>query len=276
MNLFLASKWVGARMKVVLATGAVMLLAAPAFADSILDTGFESPDYTAGLALNGQNGWTTWHSGSGGTATVESSVGTSSSQGVEVSRAANDDAYWYIQSGYPSGHPSSPDRYIDISWDMKVSQADTEADMYGPFFGVVGCQTDSTTNKWFGGFGVDAADGSLMYTGGTNGALVLQGDMVGFDEWHNYKIRLDFQTGKYSLYLDNAGVLTNALSVNSGLTCFTDADIMATASDGGGSDATGMAYYDNFLVQEVPEPSALILCLVGLVTLLLGVAWRRR
>jgi hypothetical protein len=268
-----------ARIRLALAVGMVVFLAAPSFAGpiSIVDTGFENPPYVAGAALGGHGGWV--KSASGSTATVKSSVGTLGSQGVEVSRAANDDAYWYIPSAtYPSGYPSPLYRYIDVRWDMKVSLATTQSTMYGPFFGVVAQEDDRLNIKWFGGFGVDGATGELLYTGGASGALTTVGGTsgtVGFDEWHNYKLRLDFQTDTYSLFKDDVNLLAGLPFVDSGLTCFTDADIMASAADFNGPAATGRAFYDNFSVSQVPEPSTVALCLTAVVTLALVAARRR-
>jgi len=275
MNDLLGRRQVAAKMVAVFAL--VVLTAAPSFALSILSANFDSPTYVVG-PLEGQASWQ--KAASSSTATVQSGVGMSGTQGVEVSRAAADDAYWWVPSAtYPSGYGTPPNRYIDISWDMRVLQADTSNSMYGPFFGVVASQDDRSSTKWFGALGVDGATGELMYTGGAGGALVTVGGSSGtvnFGDWHNYMIRLDVQTSTYSLYKDNVGVLAGLPWVDSGLNSFTDADIMATASDGNGANATGKAYIDNFSVSQVPEPSTVALGLAALLSLGFAAACRRR
>jgi hypothetical protein len=154
------------------------------------------------------------------------------------------------------------------------------AGTYGPFFGVEAYQ-DTDTNpgakaKLFGSLGVDAKTGDVLYQTTGQGSLTETGRTVTFGAWNDFLIRLDFADMKYTTYLNGAALVTEAF-VDSGLTTFTDADISALAAmDGAISQgATGTAYYDNFRVQEVPEPSTIVLCLTALAALA-GFAWRRR
>ena len=258
-------------VRLALAVGVVLFLAAPSFAtviDIVDSKGFENPPYSLGN-LVGQQGWLT--TGVSSTANVQTAVKQAGDQAVAVTRAANEDCRWAVPSfGYPS------QQYVDINWDMRVSQRTGGG--YGPFFGVEAYQSDAIFGL-LGSLGVDATTGDVLYQAQDTGYLVETGTTVSYDVWNHYRILLDYGADQYSVYLNGTPLATTGFVDRAlGLDYFTDADISALAAGGDSESqaATGTAYYDNFLVQEVPEPSTLALCLAALAALLLGVAWRRR
>jgi len=242
-------------------TAAVALCAVTAEAASIVDSqGFENPPYSLGN-LTGQNSWVL--SGPGvGSATVQNTVVMlPGAQAVKVDRGANSDDRWYVPVvGYPTG------QYIAIDWDMNVTQT-VSAATYGPLFGVEAYDYSATgPNGVLGTLGVDAFTGDVLYQRADNGSLDATGTTVTFGQWDHYKMLLDFGTDVYTVYLNGTPLLSEVFVdsyTGNDLDDFTDADISALAAFSGVADlaAVGTAYYDNFTV--TPEPSSLVLMLLG-------------
>jgi len=263
--------------RVLLASGVIFVSVTASFAGMIENSqGFEAPAYSLG-ALQGSNGWV--QIGSGGTATVESTEKFSGSQAVQVNRAANSDARWLVPV---SGYPELPNKIIQISWDMKVLQnPSSAAGAYGPFFGVEAYDgPKGSPALLFGSLGVDAKTLEVLYQEEVTGYLVPvpAGTKVNTD-WNHFSISLDFTSHQYSAYLNGSltPLVTTGFVDGSSLNSFTDADISALAAgyDPVSQAFTGTAYYDNFQVQQVPEPGSLAMCMVGFV-MVVGLAWRRR
>ncbi|MEI8374925.1 MAG: PEP-CTERM sorting domain-containing protein [Planctomycetota bacterium] len=261
--------------QIVLAAGVMFISVTASFAGMIENSqGFEAPAYSSG-ALQGSNSWV--QIGSGGTATVESTEKFSGSQDVQVNRAANSGARWLVPV---SGYPELPNKIIQISWDMKVLQnPSSAAGAYGPFFGVEAYDgPKGSPALLFGSLGVDAKTLDVLYQMEGTGDLTETGTKVGLD-WNHFLISLDFTSHQYSAYLNynSTPLVTTGFVDGSSLNSFTDADISALAAgyDPTSQAFTGTAYYDNFQVQQVPEPSSLAMCMVGFV-MVAGLAWRRR
>jgi hypothetical protein len=224
----------------------LIAMLAPTFAAStIIDTdGFESPSYSLG-ALQGQHSWVTggMHSS---TATVESTVAApSSSQAVQVDRGANSDDYWYIHElGFPT------QRFVTVDWDMRVSPANTGA--FGPFFGIRSFDDHGLASPGvLGSLGVDATTGDILFETATQFAET--GTLATFNEWHHFRLVLDFTLLNYQAFFDDTPLITTPFAgLARGVNDFTDADISAVAAGGDvvSQAATGTAYFDNFLVRD--------------------------
>jgi len=235
--------------QIVLAAGVMFVSVTASFAGMIVDSqGFEAPKYSSG-ALQGSNGWV--QIGSGGTATVESAEKFSGSQAVQVNRAANSDTRWLVPV---SGYPELPNKIIQISWDMKVSQNPSKAaGTYGPFFGVEAYDgPKGSPALLFGSLGVDAKTLDILYqVEGTGAFATVPGGKTVNTGWNHFSISLDFTSHQYSAYLNyNSTPLVTTGFVDGSLNSFTDADIsaLAAAGDSVSQAFTGTAYYDNFQV----------------------------
>lgn len=238
---------VGIRVAGVLALNCLVGWSATEVANAagmILDSGgFENP-YAIGL-LQGQFGWLTAGSGTS-TATVQNSIAQSGSQAVQVVRTANSDRRWAVPvSGFPT------QRFVAIDWDMRVSPP-SNLTAFGPFFGVDTYDAD-TGIYVLGSLGVDATTGDVLYQIQGTGDLTETGTFVTLNQWHHYRIVLDFGMDTYRGYVNGALVATTGfVDGNFGLNDFTDADIAAFAA---GEDPTSQglsstAVFDNFLVRD--------------------------
>jgi hypothetical protein len=214
-------------------------------ASTILSTGFESPFATG--ALQGQQGWVTAGSG-GSTATVQSSIVNSGSQAVQVVKAGapNTDRRWAVPvSGFPT------QRYVIVDWDMRVSQP-TNMTAFGPFFGVESYDADIAPYL-LGSLGVDATTGDVLYQSQDDGVLAESGTAVTFDQWHHFRIVLDFHTDSYRGFVNGALVSTTGfVDRGYGLDNFTDADIstFAAAADPTSQSLSASAVFDNFVIRD--------------------------
>jgi hypothetical protein len=239
----------------------IAALAAPAPAATVLDTeGFESPLFSTTFDgtghLEGQPASVPaeiWQKSGAGTsvATVQNSVALTGSQAVQLDRGPNSNDRW----GVPlSGLPTSSTSRIVISWNMRVEDAGGPAGSFGPYFGVEAYDASGGI-MLLGSFGVDATTGEVLYQATGTGFLTAPGPTVPFGVWNAFKIELDYATQTYSVYLNNAPVVTGIGFVDGALTAFTDADIMglSAAGDATSMGLTGTAYYDNFLITEECE-----------------------
>ncbi len=234
------------------ATLSLLPLTSPSFATTnIIDAdGFET-GFSPG-ALEGQSGWlrSTLPLGAGnvlGSAVVQNTVVESGSQAVQVDRGALTDERWAMPVG-GQGFPNN--RYILIDWDMNVTATGASSG-FGPFFGVDSYRAASGLVV-LGTLGVDATTGDVLYQRSDNQSLDVTGTTVNFGEWNHFQMLLDFEQDQYSMFVNDTFVLTDGF-VDGPASTFTDADIAAIAAGGDtvSRNATGTAYFDNFLVRDI-------------------------
>lgn len=271
---------------------ALMAASASAQSQTIIDSqGFEAPAFTTTFLGTGQlegqtpntfNGtWTRTKGIGASTADIQSTVKLSGNQAVAVNRFPNSDDRWGILVG---GYPG--ERYVCISWDMRVEQTVGPAGTFGPFFGMEAYDSDSAPIGLLGSLGVDASNGEVLFQTQDDGFLTPAGPTVAFGTWHNFMVELDYATHTYKYFMDMQFLgmegFVDQNNVPGGLNEFTDANISAIAAGGdpGSLGLAGTAFFDNFSVVEssipceiiVPEPAALTLALLGI----LGVRRTRR
>jgi hypothetical protein len=214
------------------------------------------------------------------TATVINTVAApgGGTQSVRVDRVANSDDRWAVPvSGWPS------ERYVCIDWDMRVEQTVLPDGSFGPFFGVEAYDDDASSLGLLASFGVDSANGEVLYQVEGSGFLAAPGPVVSFGTWNTFAIVLDYVDHDFELYLNGTMIplpvgtdgFVDHLNVVGGLDQFTDANIstFAAAGDPTSQAAAGTAYFDNFHVVQsatnpcIPEPAGLVLGAFGLVQL---------
>ena len=85
---------------------------------------------------------------------------------------------------------------------------------------------------------------------------------VPFQTWHNFELLLDYATDTYSIFYDGALQLSG-IGFSEGLgevDTFSDAPIatVAAAGDAISQAAIGSAFFDNYVITSIPEPSAVL------------------
>lgn len=248
----------------VAATAFALALGGSKLQAQIVDShGFETPFFTTTFSgtgiLEGQNSWIA-DNATASTAIVQSTIVKSGTQAVRVDKASNSNRRW---ADPVAGFPSIPDAIISISWDMRVEQTVSAA--FGPFFGV-----ESYDDAFvIGALGVDASTGDVLFYDAGTGFATETGSFATFGAWHSYRMELDYSTNDYRIYMDNVlidsiGFVDDALVIG-GIDGFSDADITAVTL--GTDTLTGTAYFDNFVVTQVPEPGGILLGALSMVML---------
>jgi hypothetical protein len=188
----------------------------------------------------------------------------SGTQSVRVDRTSGDNFWAPIFNVSPA--PSSPTDTIQVVWDMNVLPTTTNPSKFGPFFGI---DAYSSTGR-LGGAGIDATTGEFLFEDPTVGFSAVNVNPitgVGFQPgpgWHHYMLDFDYTTQTYSAFVDNVELVSNETFFDPGQTQFTDADIASLQDVPSGFDnPTGTAYFDNYVVSSVPEPTGLGLLLAG-------------
>jgi hypothetical protein len=206
-----------------------------------------------------------------GTANVVNTQAATGTQSVEVTRAANADDRWSREIGAQATNPG-PLPYdmfskVFIEWDMYITDPSPVMDQFGPVFGIEAYDA-SAAIELLGFLGVDSATQELLYQEQATGFFTTIDDGAGgsvtvdYDEWNHFEIFLDFAQQQYRVSLNGSPLHTEGF-VDGPLAAFTDADIAALAGAGNAESlaATGTAYFDNYIVYQIPEPAALILAM---------------
>jgi hypothetical protein len=249
-------------------------LVRPAPAAQVFDSnGFEAPRYIPG-DLAGQDTAGPWLKDAGtATALVQSTVKQSGAQAVQLNRpasAAGDTRFGVLKPLTPT----APLTTLRVNWDMNVTQANTPNVDFGPFFGVEGYDSFGTTPpKLIGSLGVDATTGEVLMQETGSGFFIPTGAVVPFGQWNHFTLEMNYVSRTYQAFVNGVASGTPEPFVDAGIVGFTDAPISTLAAqDGPGLLAPGTAYYDNYNIEIVPEPSTV--AIIGLASL--GLLRRRR
>jgi hypothetical protein len=131
---------------------------------------------------------------------------------------------------------------------------------FGPFIGVEAYDAFDNvppTIRRAGAAGIDALTGEILYLDRDDGLQPV--GTVAFDVWHHFQIHLDYDTDTYDVTVNNVEVVSNEPFEDDGIDDFTDAPLAALAAFGDAASlaASGTGYFDNYLIQIVPEPGSL-------------------
>jgi hypothetical protein len=197
------------------------------------------------------------------TGTVQTAVVQSGVKAVQLTRAAavNGDVRFGVVK--PLANVVTP---IAIDWDMNVTQSNLPPTSFGPFFGVEGYDALDNPPLLAGSLGVDATTGEVLYQQTTTGFfLAVPNFTVAFGQWNHYRLLLDYGTGHYSIFVNGSLKATEPF-VDPNVFDFTDAPLagLAAAGDPVSLAAGGSAYYDNYVISQVPEPTLALGAVVGL------------
>ncbi|WP_146584636.1 hypothetical protein [Posidoniimonas polymericola] len=171
-------------------------------------------------------------------------------QAVEVTRTPFDDTHWLVAR---EDYETPVNGVIVVEWDMKVENS-VSTGGNGPFLGVRAFEGFSATNYPFtiGSLGVDALTREILYQSNPNGYFeAVEGIQVD-NQWHQFRMALDYDHDLYQLSYDGQPILTEPFvdSSNGTIDSLTDVDIaaIATGDDAASQAAEGVAYFDNFVV----------------------------
>jgi hypothetical protein len=186
------------------------------------------------------------------------------SQDIKVSRISADTRWAPVFSPTVNATGS----IVKISWSMDLA---TESDQsnFGPFFGI---EAYSGTSNRIGGAGIDASTGELLFydNGPSHLGLTPVTNTIPGTGWHTYELDFNYATQLYSVSLDGVVKVTNSPFENDSSlpaqTQFQDAPITTLVDQPGGNTA-GTAFFDNYVVSLVPEPGAIGLFVIGVLTL---------
>jgi hypothetical protein len=245
----------------------------PATAATVFDSGgFEAPRYITG-ELSGQDTQGPWLKDAGtGIAVVQTAVKQSGAQAVQFTRpaaATGDTRYGVLKPLTPTGSL----QILRVNWDMNVTQANVANVPFGPFLGVEGYDAFNDDPKLIGSLGVDATTGDILYQD-EDGFFAETGVLAPFGQWNHYTLEMNYTNHQYTVYFNGAPLATSQFVDNElGITAFTDAPLAALAATFESiSTATGTAYFDNYGIEIVPEPSTM--AIIGFASL--GLLRRRR
>jgi hypothetical protein len=232
--------------------------------------GFEPPRFITG-ELAGQDTQGPWLKDAGtGTATEQTAVKQSGAQAVQFTRpaaASGDTRYGVLKPLTPTGSL----QLLRVSWDMNVTQSNVANVPFGPFFGVEGYDAFNDDPKLIGSLGVDATTGDILYQD-ADGFFAETGVLAPFGQWNHYSLEMNYTNHQYTVFYNGAPLATSPF-VDPGITSFTDAPLAALAATFESlATATGTAYYDNYSIEIVPEPTSV--AIIGLASL--GLLRRRR
>jgi hypothetical protein len=212
-------------------------------------------------------------------------IGTKAVQMNRPAGSFESDAYWGVQKLIADVGFSS-NNLVVIDWDMNVPQS-SGPQSNGPWFGVEAY--DSNDNGalpalYVGAIGMDSKTGEVTYQQATSGVFLPVPSStiapLAFNQWHHFQLILDYGQDAYFAYVTpNGGSPTLVAAqqfVDNGyypvdIDDFTDAPISGVDIQGTAAGAA-TAYFDNYVIQQVPEPTSL--ALLGIVGV--GILARRR
>ena len=232
--------------------------------------GFELPRFLIQKPLEGQDLLNPWQK-DGGTSTAVVQTNQSADplpqfQSVLVTRAAEStgDTRWWVAA------PSTPGggAIVNIDFDLNVNVAPVLTTS-GPLFGMQAFDTSSGTAKSIGGVFLDAAQGRLLKADTGTGTLSPTGQFLSRDVYHHVTLSLDFDGDHYTILIDGQPVQTESF-VDANIATFSFAAITVLAGDS--QTQTGKAYFDNYAISQVPEPTPGVLATISVV----GFILRRR
>lgn len=240
--------------------------------------GFEPPRFVVGGSLEGQDappaGQGPWQRdvGSTGTAVVTTTNPNGGLQAVQVTRPASTtgDSRWaVIKPVVPTPSQSA----VRIQTDVRVNQATfggtppNNTD-FGPAFGIEAYDgSGGGSGRLIGSLTIDATTGEVRYQEAGTGNLLETGVVVSRGAYHRLGLVADFNTKTYNMFVDG-NFVQSAPFVDPAAQAFTDAPLVTFAvSETGFVNATGTAFFDNYRIEQIPEPATgavLALTAVGL------------
>ena len=242
----------------------------PATADIIYATGFENPPFGPGSQLVGQDGWAAPAFLSPSAAIVTNVVAGGGAQSVQV-RGADLVSAPEVMPDYDAvGSYRRPVNY-DTASGLPVVLVQSDVRLDGPTIGSGDFfAANIAARSGDGGVGElgISSDGFVYGYTGNFGSPILFSTPITLGDWHTLDIAVDFAVNTYSFLVD--GTSFGAFAFEPGFT----SDVLLRGSLvvyarpdlGANQRSSFVAYYDNFSITAVPEPSSLTLFAIGMLT----------
>lgn len=254
------------------AAAVVMLLSGAVRAEIVYATGFESPAFTAGQPVAGQDGWTSrFGSSAGDVSTNFPASGQQSLQflatqlpvfgfGFNLETVRRFVDFDTAAAGTPG---------VTVSVDVRLNGPRLQDDLVEAIF--------SAINPNFQDYGQMqiSADGNL-YIYGSQFADSFVG-AVTLDAYHRLAMRIDFSARETTFSVDGSELVTFAFDPSLQSTIFRAGSLhMAAPTDATLADPTlYAAYFDNLEIAAIPEPGSFVL-LAGMLAAMLTPGLIRR
>ena len=251
--------------KLVLMVAALLFNASCGLGSIVFSTGFEAPEYTVDVNIDGQNGWTT--AGSSAWARVKSEAyGGWTGHGQHL-----------IVNGY-SFYAVSPNLDCTetpktrITFDMKPGDSAKTADSWAGGIEILDADGKAITSMTLVSDGLNVSSGYIaMSNGGTSWwDTGLDWSFGGAATTYIFDIVVDSSSQTWSLSVNGGSEISGNWGGFMGKTVSTDGSVGTIRLRGGNNNAaTGLVSFDNILVETVPEPITLSLILsAGLIGVL--------
>ncbi len=214
-----------------------------AFPQTLLETGFEPPEFSLGN-LAGQSGWQAFHLSTPNTATISDAFAFSGTQSVRMAPVAGASSSWWWK---PVGYNTGGSGYITVIWDMYLSASTVQAaygvDCYDPDALRIAAMRVNNLNRV-----------QLVQDNGFTTTIIDTGVVYPRNTWARFKLELNYNMGRFRLIMNNREL--GSANLNSAAdTLFADADIWIVNVTGNADD---FGHYDNFRViaSSAPLPDA--------------------
>jgi hypothetical protein len=243
----------------------------PTQASIIYGTGFENPPFAAGSQLVGQDGWVVPDFLSPNAAIITNAVARSGSQSVQI-RGADLVSAPQVMPDYDAvGSYRRPVNY-DASSGTPIVLVQADVRLDGATLGSGDSFTATIAarsgNGGVGELGI-SSDGFIYGYNGNFGSPLLFSTAASLGDWYTLGILLDFAADTFTFLVN--GVSFGTFSFEPGFT----SDVLLRGSmvvyarpdTSVYQRQNYVAYYDNFSIRVVPEPSAFALTMIGVVAL---------
>ena len=141
--------------------------------------------------------------------------------------------------------PAGLSNVVDVYFDMRALRQTND---FGPVFGIEAYDASLGTPKLIGSLLLDVGNGQLLCHAANTGAFVGTGSYPDIVFHHHYRLAINFTAKTCSSYVDGVLIHTEGF-VDSTATKLTDAPL-ATLSLNAANNNQGIAYYDNYRIEQ--------------------------
>lgn len=248
-------------MRIIAFTGAVCALAASASAQVLFETSFESPHYAPGVGVGGVNGWNNGIN-AGATHEVRSGTAHAGTQALTFDNTSTFDNWYSVRRALPT-YTATPVNPLSIQVRLWLSASTQAGRVYGLYSG-------GTATSHIGGTiaGITIGGDGNVRTGPNWIATYRDIDWTAapgtfLERW--LTLGLIYNGSQFTTYIEGFAdgsrysqtfVRMAPLSINLG------SDLVE-----GVTSASGQAFFDDVVVESVPEPVTLTALAVGMLAL---------
>lgn len=243
--------------------GCLFALAATASEAAVVyATGFESPNFAAGQPIDGQDGWSSRFGSSAGA--VSTNRPANGSQALEF-RASDLPVFGFgfnletVRRFLDFDAVAAGSRGVNVAVNVRLDGLEIQDDVVEAIFSAI-----DPTFQDYGQMQI-SADGHL-YIYGSQVTDSYVGN-VSLREYHRLAMRIDFLSRETTFVIDDLDLVTFAFNSSLQSTVFRAGSLhMAAPTDAQLADpARYAAYFDDFQVQTIAEPSTLALAGAALI-----------